>query len=380
MIPLVVPQEDVNSETAVLNAWLTEDGAPVKKGQAVCEVETTKTIFEVTATGDGWLVRGVDAKHEVGFNIPIGFIAETQAEIATAREQLSAQTPVPTSAPVADSTKKITAGARRLMEQHHIADAQLPDKLVITERDVRLLIGEQADFFSPLDRQARAGTRAKSTIQRTLILGAGRGAMQVMDILQHDHRVEVIGCVDDDSKLHGETIYGLPILGPIQLAEEMFRAGRFDAAIISVSTSNALRRRWYEWLKTFNVPFVNAIDPTAKINRGVVLGEGNVVCAFVHIGVETHIANNNFLSAYNSIDHHNLWGSHITTGPAIATSSRVQVDDDVKMGTGIFIQPGVTIGQGAQIASGAVLTRSVPAQHAAKTHVNVVIVPLNTKG
>ena len=266
------------------------------------------------------------------------------------------------------------------MEQHHIADAQLPDKPIITERDVRLLIGEQADFFSPLDRKARAGMREKSTVQRTLILGAGRGAMQVMDILQHDHRVEVIGYLDDDSKLHGETIYGLPILGSIKLAEEMFRDGRFDAAIISVSTSNALRRRWYEWLKSFGVPFVNAIDPTAKINRGALLGEGNVVCAFVHIGVETRIANNNFLSAYNSIDHHNLWGSHITTGPAVVTSSRVQVDDDVKMGTGIFIQPGVSIGQGAQIASGAVLTRSVPAQHVAKTHVNVVITPLSTKG
>ena len=60
MIPLVVPQEDVNSETATLNTWLVEDGAAVKKGQAVCEVETTKTIFEVTASADGWLVRGAE--------------------------------------------------------------------------------------------------------------------------------------------------------------------------------------------------------------------------------------------------------------------------------------------------------------------------------
>ena len=297
MIPLVVPQEDVNSETATLNTWLVEDGAAVKKGQAVCEVETTKTVFEVTATADGWLVRGVEDKREVGFNVPIGFIAETQAEMPNARAQLRAATPVLTSTPTTDAAKKITAGARRLMEQHHIADAQLPDKPIITERDVRLLIGAQADFFSPVDRKARAGTREKSAVQRTLILGAGRGAMQVMDILQHDHRVEVVGYLDDDSKLHGETIYGLPILGSIKLAEEMFRDGRFDAAIISVSTSNALRRRWYEWLKSFGVPFVNAIDPTAKINRGALLGEGNVVCAFVHIGVETRIANNNFLNS-----------------------------------------------------------------------------------
>ena len=114
----------------------------------------------------------------------------------------------------------------------------------------------------------------------------------------------------------------------------------------------------------------------ARLNRGVMLGEGNIICAFVHVGVETRVGNNNFLSAYTSIDHHNLWGSHITTGPAVATSGCVEVEDDVKMGTGIFIQPHITVGKGAQIASGAVLTRSVPAMHAAKTRINTELTPL----
>ncbi len=386
IVPLVIPQEDVNSEGAVLTAWLVPEGAAVKKGQPVCEVETSKMVFEVTAPGDGWLVRGEEMQAHVAFNTPIGFIAENETEIAPAREQWQAQSnPASTPTPEDGGARKITNGARRLMEEHGLAAAQLPDKAIITERDVRLLVDEQADYFSPLDRarahveRARAPAEGGPAVQRTLILGAGRGAMQVMDILQHDPRVQVIGYLDDDRKLQGEAIYGLAILGPIQLAEAMFREQRFDAAIISVSTSNPVRRRWYEWLKSFGVPLVNAIDPTAKINRGVSLGEGNVLCAFVHIGVETRLGNNNFISAYNSIDHHNLWGSHITTGPGVVTSSRAQVDDDVKMGTGIFIQPGVKIGQGAQIASGAILTQSVPARHVAKTRVNVTISPLNPK-
>lgn len=383
MIPVVVPQEDVNSESALLVAWLVDDEAPVKKHQVLCEVETSKAVFEVMAPADGWLVHGDQAGHEVGFNEPIGFIVETREEITGARDRLGilrgGQQEQRGSNGLEIFPGKVTEKARKLILEHHIPISLLPNKPILTERDILPLLDgldHQDDFFSPLDERSSPLDRSRIGVQRTLVLGAGLGAMQVVDILAHDPRVQVIGYVDDNAELHGKTIYGLPVIGPTALAEEWFRAGRYDAAIISVSTSNAVRRRWYEWLKDIGVAFVNAIDPTAKFNRGAIIGEGNVICSFVHVGVETRIGNNNFISAYNSIDHHNLWGSHITTGPAVATSGCVQIEDDVKMGTGIFIQPHITIGRGAKIASGAVLTRPVPALHAAKTRINTEVTPL----
>jgi sugar O-acyltransferase (sialic acid O-acetyltransferase NeuD family) len=377
MIPVVIPQEDVNSETALIVAWLVSDGAMVKKNQPICEIETTKVVFEVTAPADGWLVWGGEEGREVRFNVPIGLVVETEDAIATAREQLYAQQQgSPVKVEEIGFPGKMTEKARRLVEEHGILVSQLPDKPILTERDILPLIDNKEDYYSPLDQRIYPVEHTKVRVQRTLVLGAGLGAMQVVDILAHDLRVQVVGYLDDNSELHGKTIYGLPILGSSRLAEEWFHSGRCDAAIISVSTSNAVRRRWYEWLKSIGIPLVNAVDPTAKLNRGVLLGEGNVICAFVHVGVETRIGNNNFLSAYTSIDHHNLWGSHITTGPAVATSGCVEVEDDVKMGTGIFIQPYIAIGRGAQIASGAILTRSVPAMHAAKTRVNTTLTPL----
>jgi sugar O-acyltransferase (sialic acid O-acetyltransferase NeuD family) len=377
MISVVIPQEDVNSETATLVAWLVEDAAPVKRGQPICEVETSKVVFEVAATADGWLVRSSEEGEEVRFNVPIGFIVETSDALADAHAHRRAPlAELPAVVELHNFPGKITERARRLIEEHGISTSQLPQKSVITERDILPLLDAKEDFFSPIDQRVYPLDHVGVRVQRTLVLGAGLGAMQVVDILSHDPRVQVVGYVDDNVELHGKTVYGLPILGPSNLAEEWFRAGRYDAAIISVSTSNYVRRRWYEWLKRIGVPLINAIDPTAKLNRGAMLGEGNIVCAFVHVGVETRIGNNNFLSAYTSVDHHNLWGSHITTGPAVATSGCVQVEDDVKMGTGIFIQPHITIGRGAQIASGAVLTRSVPELYVAKTRVNTELTPV----
>ena len=81
MIFLVVPQEDFNSETAVLVAWLVEDTHSVQKGQPVCEVETSKMIFEVTSPAKGFLVQGIKEGKEVAFNVPIGIIVEKKSKI-----------------------------------------------------------------------------------------------------------------------------------------------------------------------------------------------------------------------------------------------------------------------------------------------------------
>lgn len=377
MIALVIPQKDVNSDTALLVRWLVSDGASVQKYQAICEVETSKVVFSIEAPDDGWLVCGGEEGSEVPFNVPIGFIVASESMIVDARRHFDAAEHNGNGQPsIAAFAGKITDKARQLIETHRIPLSQLPQKAILTERDVLPLIDTKDDFFSPLDQRNYPLDHANLRVQRVLVLGAGLGAMQVVDILGHDPRVRVIGYLDDNAELHGHTIYGLPVLGPSRLAEDWFLAGRCDAAIIAVSTSNVVRRRWYEWLKSFGMPLVNAIDPSAKLNRGVMLGEGNVICAFVHVGVETRIGNNNFISAYNSIDHHNLWSSHITTGPMVATSGCVQVGSDVKMGTGIVIQPHISVGQGALIASGAVLTQSIPAQHAAKTRVNIEVTPL----
>lgn len=376
MIPIVIPQEDANSETALIASWLADDGAPVRKHQPICEVETSKMVFQVLASIDGWLAHGVEEGREVGFNTAIGMIVASYEELAKAREQLRASARAVSSSAYDAFAGRLTEKARRLIAEHDIPLSRLPDKPILTERDILPLIDAAPDYFSPLDQRVAPLDHTQVRTQRTLILGAGLGAMQVIDILAHDPRIHVLGYLDDNCALHGRTIYGLPILGPASLAEEWFCDGRCDAAIISVSTSNALRRRWYEWLKRLGMPLVNAIDPSARLTRGAVIGEGNVICAFVHVGVESRIGNNNFLSAYTSIDHHNRWESHITTGPAVATSGCVRVEDDVKMGTGIFIQPHLTIGRGALIASGAVLTRSVPALHAAKTRINTELIPL----
>jgi acetyltransferase-like isoleucine patch superfamily enzyme len=184
-----------------------------------------------------------------------------------------------------------------------------------------------------------------------------------------------VGCLDDDVETQGRALFGVPVWGKLETLAAAWREKRFDRAIVSISTNIPLRKSLAERCRALGIPLANAIDPTVRLNRGVVLGLGNVLCSQVHVGVATVLGDNNFISSHTSIEHHNTWGSHNTVGPACATSSRVLVGDEVVFGTGIFIQPGVGIGSRCRIASGAVLAQTIPADHAVKMQAQYRIVP-----
>ena len=71
-----------------------------------------------------------------------------------------------------------------------------------------------------------------------LVLGGGRGAVQVLDVLfRLGGRLRPIGIVDDDAGLHGKAVMGVPVLGGTGAAPDLWREGRFDGAIVSMSNA-----------------------------------------------------------------------------------------------------------------------------------------------
>jgi acetyltransferase-like isoleucine patch superfamily enzyme len=221
---------------------------------------------------------------------------------------------------------------------------------------------------------------APSGVERVALIGAGLGATQAIDIFASGPQCAV-ALIDEDQSRWGERVAGVPVVGGVQRLEDLFNEGCFDSALISIGTSVPARTRLREVCRDLGIRLTNAIDQTARICADVEIGEGNLVCAFCHLGVGTRVGDNNFLSAYNSFDHHNVLGNDIATGPGCKTSGLVRIGDRVRMGTGIFIEPHVEIGDGVQVASGAVIVTSVPAGHAVKRRITTTTtVPIRAAG
>jgi acetyltransferase-like isoleucine patch superfamily enzyme len=218
---------------------------------------------------------------------------------------------------------------------------------------------------------------APSGVRRILLIGGGLGATQVIDIFGQTSRDQAVAILDDSPDKWGSVVRDVPVVGGTDRLALLFAEGAYDAAVIAISTSVPARRRFREACADAGIPLANVIDRTAKIATGVVLGVGNIICAFCHLGTEVRVGDNNFFSAYNSFDHHSSIGSDCSTGPGCMSSALVRLGDGVRLGTGIFIEPGLELGDGVQVASGAVLVHSVPAHHAVKTRVfTTAVVPV----
>ncbi|MBC7369202.1 MAG: bifunctional N-acetylglucosamine-1-phosphate uridyltransferase/glucosamine-1-phosphate acetyltransferase [Undibacterium sp.] len=371
MKPIVVEQSDLNSETAILVSWSVPNGATVASGETICIAETTKAAIEVPAPAAGQIFHVFAAGATIAFNRPIAYLAASSAESSAAEQAARAA-----SAPASTSTVKATKKARQLAAQHGLSLETLaqPDVL-ITEAHVYAALGKTPPSATATAIIAQPSP-LPATGARVLVLGAGLGAMQVIDILLHDPLLTPVACLDDDVSTHGQSLFGIPVWGALAQLDTLWSAQKFTHAIVAISTNIAVRKNLFLRARALGIPFVNAIDPTARLNRGVVLGTGNVLCSQVHVGVATVLGDNNFISSHTSIEHHNTWGSHNTVGPACATSSRAVVGDEVLFGTGIFLQPGVGIGSRARIASGAVLTQNIPADHAVKMHAQFQVTPI----
>lgn len=68
-LSVVMPALEMAQETGTLVAWLKKEGAQVRKGEMLLEVETDKAVVEIEAAGDG-LLAGISAK--AGDVIPVG--------------------------------------------------------------------------------------------------------------------------------------------------------------------------------------------------------------------------------------------------------------------------------------------------------------------
>jgi acetyltransferase-like isoleucine patch superfamily enzyme len=377
MTPVTIPWTDVNSDTATVVAWHVPNRSTVTETAGLVDIETSKAALEIPAPATGFVLQVVDVGTEIEVGQPVAYIFDDEAELTefeARREQEVAAAPPEPAAGVRASEK-----ALKRAEELGVDVATIRASGLITVRDVEAAAGATAPApdVDPSDLTLLPGDPAAA---RLLLIGAGLGATQVLDILAETPGQVAVGIVDDDPATWGTEIRGLRVVGGSNRVAALHGEGGFDAVTIAISTSVDARARLRGLCAEAGIPLANVIDPRVKLATGVEIGSGNVICAYCHFGTETRIGDNNFMSAYNSYDHHNVLGNDISTGPGCMTSGEVTLEDRVRLGTGVFVEPKLVLGEGALVASGAIIVRSVPAHHAVKTKVvTTTVVPLRQR-
>ena len=371
---ITVPMVNVNDDAALLSVWMKPDQSLVRKGEIIAVLETSKATFDVESEDAGYLHIFVPMGTEVVVGEIIGALCDKPDEApekppdrSKSGENRSVERKV---------TKKAEMAATKAGLDLKRIQIEIPGTGTINEADIAAYLGRHGagpSIAEGAGRDVVDDSYPRNRQQRLLIVGGGLGAVQLLDPLCRIEHQRATAIVDDNPDLSGKTLMGVPILGGQEAIEVLFEQNLFDAAVVSVSTSIAFRQRMGDKLGQLNIPMANIIDPSARVQRNAVLGVGNVILAYCHIGACTSIGNGNFFSPYVDVEHHCVVADFCTFGPGVMMSSLVRIGARVKFGTGIFIEPKLVIGADSIIGSGAILTRDIPPNSIVKTKVNYSI-------
>ena len=92
---VIMPQGGQDLTTGRVVRWLKKEGDSVKKGEVICEVETEKAVFEVSAPQDGVLLQiTAHDGEEVEILSTIGLVGEKSESINTTESKAPADLPI----------------------------------------------------------------------------------------------------------------------------------------------------------------------------------------------------------------------------------------------------------------------------------------------
>ena len=83
--------------------------------------------------------------------------------------------------------------------------------------------------------------RQRESLPRVMIYGAGSAGRQLAAALTGGYEFQVVGFFDDDDRLHGQTLNGVPIFAPKDLAE-LIETRRVSHVLLAMPSASRVRR------------------------------------------------------------------------------------------------------------------------------------------
>lgn len=199
-----------------------------------------------------------------------------------------------------------------------------------------------------------------------IIVGAGGAAVEAVWVARRQNalsaaRWNILGFADDNPKLKGTVLDGLPVLGTSAEAVNTLPSARtyFHCAIGNNRARQRLAGLWED------AGFVAAtlIDPaaivaeTAKIGSGTYIAPGTVIAPMASVGRHVLINSN------AGVGHHAKIGDFAQLCPGVRANGGCSIDTLAFLGSNAVVHPGITIGEGASVGAGSFVIRSVKPRH-----------------
>jgi sugar O-acyltransferase (sialic acid O-acetyltransferase NeuD family) len=341
---IIIPLLNANEPEARLVGIHAKDGQAVEKGELLFTIETTKAAADIESPETGFvrLLAKEGDTLEVGDKIAV--ITET------AEEPFESESDGRTSATTGDL--RITKPARALAESLGLDLATLPTDRLVTEEIVR----QSAEVTETFAIELPASNKPY-----ILIYGAGGHAKSVMEMVLQNNVHAIAGILDDDKRLAGKQVLGVPVLGTRELIPTLLKQGVILAAnsvggIIDIG----VRVRIFKILESAGFTFPALIHPRATVEPSAKVGEGVQVFANAYVGAEAVLHPRCMVNTNAVVSHDCEIGAYTHIAPGALLAGHIHVGERTLIGMGVTTTIGVKIGSGVRIGNGAIVLADVP--------------------
>lgn len=195
-----------------------------------------------------------------------------------------------------------------------------------------------------------------------LLVGAGGFARETLELVAAVNRLaprwRVRGLLDDDPRLHGDEIHGVPVMGPSEAVHD-----HPDALVVAcvASPDDPFRRlRLTDRLGLADERYATLVHPAAVVATSASLGAGSVVHATTVLTADVRLGAHVAVMPAVVLTHDDVVGRGVTFGAGARVAGGVTIEPGAYIGSGALLREGVVIGTGAVVGMGAVVTRPVP--------------------
>ena len=198
-----------------------------------------------------------------------------------------------------------------------------------------------------------------------IILGCGGTCIDVLDIIEAINeasdsiRYDVLGFLDDNDALQGQSFRGVPVLGSLDSALE------YPHAVFAnpLGSPGSYTRRMEITRKTKLAPdrFETLIHPRASVSSAASIGSGSILFPNVTVGSNAVIGDLNLMLAGCVINHDCILGEYTCMASGALLAGGVNVGTSCYIGSGCCVRGGVTVGDSAMVGMGAVVIEDVEA-------------------
>jgi len=192
-----------------------------------------------------------------------------------------------------------------------------------------------------------------------VILGAGRGSFELIDLLDGSG-LRAVSVLDDRWPDGPGDVGGVAVEGTLADANRHVSMGRKLLMGIATSRNRSIRCEIHQRLGIEDNAWAVFADRSSTVSKGADLGAGCIVYPGARIAAGARLGRQTVVY-FNAVVHHDsILGDGVTVCAGVLVAGNVVVGDGSYLGIGSVLRDGVRVGKRVLVGMGAVVTQDVP--------------------